>query len=120
MAAQVCVACHGQDGVGITPQYPSLAGQHEDYIERALHDYKKGGRKNPIMATFAWQIKDADISVIAEYYAKRKPALETEARPSTILTAGSELERSRVTIRGSLIASPEALRSAARLRALPS
>jgi cytochrome c553 len=88
-AAQVCVACHGTDGVGITPQYPSLAGQHEDYIERALHDYKKGGRKNPIMGTFAGQIKDADIGVIAQYYSQRSPSLETESRPSTILTAGS-------------------------------
>jgi cytochrome c553 len=88
-AAQVCVACHGQDGVGITPQYPSLAGQHADYLERALHDYKKGGRKNPIMSTFAGQIKDADVRVIAEYYSQRQPSLHTEARPSTILTAGS-------------------------------
>jgi cytochrome c553 len=88
-AAQVCVACHGQDGVGITPQYPSLAGQHADYIERALHDYKKGGRKNPIMSTFAAQVKDADVKVIAEYYSKQQPALETESRPSTFLTAGS-------------------------------
>jgi cytochrome c553 len=86
-AAQVCVACHGQDGVGITGQYPSLAGQHEDYLERALHDYKKGGRKNPIMATFAGQIKDADVSVIAKYYSQRTPSLETESRPSTILSA---------------------------------
>jgi cytochrome c553 len=76
--------------VGITPQYPSLAGQHEDYIERALHDYKKGGRKNPIMATFASQVKDSDVAVIAEYYSKRSPALQTEPRPSTILTAGKE------------------------------
>ncbi|HVY81954.1 MAG TPA: cytochrome c [Steroidobacteraceae bacterium] len=88
-AAQVCVACHGQDGVGITPQYPSLAGQHADYIERALHDYKKGGRKNPIMSTFASQIKDSDVRVIAEYYSQRQPSLHTEPRPSTILTAGS-------------------------------
>ena len=46
-SAQVCVACHGQDGVGITPQYPSLSGQHADYIERALHDYKRGGARTP-------------------------------------------------------------------------
>ena len=85
-AAQVCVACHGPDGVGITPQYPSLAGQHADYIERALHDYKKGGRKNPIMGTFAGQVKDEDVKVLAEYYAQQKPSLETEARPSTVLT----------------------------------
>ncbi|MEP7242984.1 MAG: cytochrome c [Gammaproteobacteria bacterium] len=85
-SAQVCVACHGPDGVGITPQYPSLAGQHADYIERALHDYKKGGRKNPIMGTFAAQVKDEDVKVLAEYYSKQKPSLETEARPSTVLT----------------------------------
>jgi cytochrome c553 len=89
-SAQLCVACHGQDGVGITPQYPSLAGQHADYIERALHDYKKGGRKNPIMGTFAAQIKDADVKGLARYYAAQKPSLSTEARPSTILTAGGE------------------------------
>lgn len=86
-AAQVCVACHGPDGVGITPLYPSLAGQHEDYIERALHDYKKGGRKNPIMGTFAGQIKDADVKLLAQYYAQQKPSLQTESRPSTFLTA---------------------------------
>jgi cytochrome c553 len=88
-AAQVCVACHGQDGVGITPQYPTLAGQHADYLERAMHDYKKGGRKNPIMATFAAQVKDADLRVIARYYAQQKPSLQTEERPSSVLTAGS-------------------------------
>ena len=36
--------------------YPTLAGQHADYLARALHEYKKGGRKNPIMATFAEQL----------------------------------------------------------------
>lgn len=89
-AAQVCVACHGQNGVGITPQYPTLAGQHADYLERALQDYKKGGRKNPIMGTFATQLKDSDIRVLAEYYSRQRPALQTENRPSTILTAGND------------------------------
>src|SRR5580700_5998108 len=28
-AAALCVSCHGTDGVGITPNYPTLAGQHE-------------------------------------------------------------------------------------------
>ena len=49
-ASEVCLACHGTNGVGITADYPTIAGQHKDYIERALHDYQKGGRKNPIMA----------------------------------------------------------------------
>jgi cytochrome c553 len=89
-AAAVCVACHGDNGVGITGQYPTLAGQHADYMEQALLEYRKGGRKNPIMGTFASQIKEDDIRVIARYYAKQKPSLETESRPSSILTAGSD------------------------------
>jgi cytochrome c553 len=74
-AAQVCVSCHGNDGVGITPQYPTLSGQHESYLIRSLTDYKKGGRKNPIMAGFAGQLTDADILALAEYYAAQRPAL---------------------------------------------
>ena len=89
-SAAVCVACHGDNGVGITGQYPTLAGQHADYIEQALHEYRKGGRKNPIMGTFANQIKEEDIRVLARYYAKQTPTLETESRPSSILTAGAE------------------------------
>jgi cytochrome c553 len=89
-AAAVCVACHGENGVGITGVYPTLAGQHADYLERTLIDYRKGGRKNAIMGTFAQQIKEEDIRVLARFYAKQKPTLETEARPSSILTAGTE------------------------------
>jgi len=84
-AAQVCTSCHGQDGVGITPQYPSLAGQHPDYIVRALEEYKKGGRKNPIMKGFASQLKDADMEVIADYFSQQRPSLATESRPYTTL-----------------------------------
>ena len=81
-AAQTCVACHGTDGVGITPQYPTLAGQHADYIERALTDYKKGGRKNPIMAGFAAQLSAADIKALASYYSAQRPGLDTSKRPT--------------------------------------
>jgi cytochrome c553 len=89
-AAAVCVACHGENGVGITGQYPTLAGQHADYLERALHDYRKGGRKNAIMGTFANQMKEEDIRTLSRFYAQQKPTLETETRPSSILTAGSD------------------------------
>jgi len=75
-AAQVCVACHGNDGIGITPQYPSLSGQHESYLIRTLTDYKKGGRKNAVMAGFAAQLTDADIKQLAAYYSAQKPALD--------------------------------------------
>ncbi|HTD10886.1 MAG TPA: c-type cytochrome [Steroidobacteraceae bacterium] len=86
-AAALCVSCHGTDGIGIMPTYPTLAGQHEDYLVRALDEYKKGGRKNPIMKGFATNLKDEDIEVIAHYFSHLKPSLATEERPYTRLTA---------------------------------
>jgi cytochrome c553 len=87
-SAATCVACHGQNGVGIVGIYPTLSGQHADYLERALHDYKKGGRKNPIMAPMAAMLKDADIEALARYYSRQNPTLKTEERPSTWLSKG--------------------------------
>jgi len=73
-----CVACHGNDGVGITPDYPTLAGQHRDYIEHSLHAYKSGARKNPIMAGFATALTDADIKAIAAFFSSQKGLCGTE------------------------------------------
>jgi cytochrome c553 len=84
--AQLCVSCHGADGIAVAPIYPSLAGQHEDYIVRALDEYKHGGRKNPVMKQFAGNLKDEEIAQIAAYFSKLTPALATEPRPYTRLT----------------------------------
>jgi len=46
-AAQTCVACHGNDGIGILPEYPNLAGQHEDYIRHALTPIAAGSARTP-------------------------------------------------------------------------
>jgi cytochrome c553 len=74
-AAQACAACHGADGVGILPEYPTLAGQQPDYIEQALKAYRKGTRQNAIMAGFAATLKDEDIRAVADYFSKQTPAL---------------------------------------------
>ena len=76
-ASEVCLACHGTNGVGITADYPTLAGQHRDYIERALTDYKKGGRKNAIMAGMVATLTREDIEQLAAYYSSQSPSLET-------------------------------------------
>jgi len=82
--AQTCVACHGVDGIGIAPQYPTLAGQHADYLERALTNYKRGGRKNAIMAGFAGALSAADIRTLAAYYTVQRPGLDTSKRPAPL------------------------------------
>ncbi len=74
-AGQTCVACHGNDGVGILPEYPNLAGQHGDYLRNSLHAYKSGQRKNPIMAGMAAALTEQDIVDLANYYSSQRPAL---------------------------------------------
>jgi cytochrome c553 len=86
-SAQLCVSCHGQDGIAVAPIYPSLAGQHEDYLVRALNEYKHGGRKNPVMKGFVANLKDGEIAEIAAYFSRQSPSLGTEPRPYTRLTA---------------------------------
>jgi cytochrome c553 len=79
---ELCSACHGANGVGITGDYPTLAGQHADYLARALVEYQKGDRKNPIMGSFAGQLSAADVKAIADYYGAQRPALQTVRRPN--------------------------------------
>jgi cytochrome c553 len=74
-AGQTCVACHGNDGVGIMPEYPNLAGQHADYIEQALKSYRAGQRKNAVMGGMASALTDQDIKELAQYYSSQRPGL---------------------------------------------
>jgi cytochrome c553 len=76
-AAAVCVSCHGRDGVGTTPDYPTISGQYADYLEHTLESYRTGARKNALMSPPASQLKPEDVKVLAEYFAKQKPALKT-------------------------------------------
>jgi cytochrome c553 len=76
-AVATCQACHGLDGVGLVGMYPTLSGQHADYLEHSLASYRSGARKNGIMAPFAAQLKPEDIKEVAEYFAHQQPALKT-------------------------------------------
>jgi cytochrome c553 len=78
-AAQVCAACHGPDGnKPSAPDQPILAGQHYDYLVRALTDYKIGRRNNPIMKGFAAQLSGKDIEDLAAWFASRKSSLHDQ------------------------------------------
>ena len=69
-ADAACAACHGKDGnTPIDPSYPKLAGQHREFLVRALLDYKSGSRKNAIMAGQSQALSRADIDNLAAYYA---------------------------------------------------
>ncbi len=66
----------------MTGDYPTLAGQHADYLARALVEYQRGDRKNAIMQSFVVQLSAADIKAIADFYAAQRPPLQTVRRPN--------------------------------------
>jgi cytochrome c553 len=78
-AAQVCAACHGPEGNKPSdPTQPILAGQHYDYLVRALTDYKVGRRNNPIMKGFASQLSKTDIEDLAAWFSRQKSSLHDQ------------------------------------------
>jgi len=68
----VCASCHGVSGESVMPDYPVLAGQHQDYLEHSLKAYRSGERSNPIMAAFVAALSDEDIADLAAYYAAQE------------------------------------------------
>ncbi|HEY8384047.1 MAG TPA: cytochrome c [Microvirga sp.] len=66
--AGVCQACHGMDGLSKNPESPNLAGQIENYLVKAITEYRSGERKNESMNIVAKELSDDEIANIAAYY----------------------------------------------------
>ena len=80
-AEGVCAGCHGKDGItAILPSYPILAGQHEDYLSQALHDYKSGARQNAVMSGIASTLTNEDITNISAYFSTMPGPLHLKVR----------------------------------------
>ena len=76
LKSAACAACHGAEGNSLAPDFPRLAGQHEDYLLRALLDYKLGHRKNPIMQGQVANLDKRDLADLAAWFASQS-GLET-------------------------------------------
>jgi len=66
-----CQACHGPKGISVSPEFPNLAGQNEDYIVASLRHYKNGKRKNPIMQGQVANLTERDILDVTAYFASQ-------------------------------------------------
>ncbi|MBP6529252.1 MAG: cytochrome c [Burkholderiales bacterium] len=77
-AKEVCAACHGADGNSTDVNNPRLAGQHADYLAKALRDYKSGERSNAIMKGFATALSKRDIENLSAYFASQKSSLSVK------------------------------------------
>lgn len=93
-----CAACHGVDGNSATPDWPSLAGQHPDYIAHQLKAFKNGDRKSVTMQPFAQMLSDQDVLDIAAYFSAQKPT--PKGADPALISLGQQIYRGGVPARG--------------------
>src|SRR5262245_14530477 len=70
--AQVCSACHGENGSPQDKSTPIIAGQHQGYLYLQLRDYKLGTRANEVMAPIAQALERDEMMALAEYFSKQR------------------------------------------------
>ena len=95
--AAVCLACHGPDGNSMNPEWPSLAGQHAEFIVAQLQAFQSGERQNPLMSPMAIGLTEQDMLDLGAYYEAQQPAA-LEADPELVeagrrLYLGGDLDR---------------------------
>jgi cytochrome c553 len=71
--AELCVGCHGENGLSQMENMPSLAGQPDQFIQWQLVYFRAGARKNEQMQPIVEQISNEDIRNLGAYFASLPP-----------------------------------------------
>jgi cytochrome c553 len=69
--AQLCGACHGENGLPQDPSTPIIWGQQAGYLYLEMRDFQKGARKNEFMTPIAQGLSKEDALALAEYFAAK-------------------------------------------------
>lgn len=79
--AAACTACHGANGVSVSPDIPNLAGQKGPYLKAQLEAFRSGARKNQLMNAMAGPLSNADIENLTAFFASLPPGTESARSP---------------------------------------
>ena len=76
LAQQVCSNCHGIDGNSVSPNFPKLAAQPDEYIVNQLTFFRNHRRADPEGFEYMWGIShhltDDQIKGLAAYFSAQK------------------------------------------------
>nr|WP_233475787.1 c-type cytochrome [Bradyrhizobium brasilense] len=78
--AEMCVACHGENGISATENVPSLASQPDLFLQWQLVFFRSGARKNETMEPIAGQLSNEDVRDLGAYFASLKGADASSAK----------------------------------------
>ena len=71
--AELCGACHGENGISKIENIPSLAGQPDQFVQWQLVFFRSGARKNEQMQPIVEQINNEDIRNLGAWFASLDP-----------------------------------------------
>jgi cytochrome c553 len=74
-----CSACHGANGISLSPLWPNLAGQSAPYIVAQLEDFKEGSRVDPLLTPQAMNLSEEDMADLAVYFESLPAAAQAVA-----------------------------------------
>src|SRR3981081_3321894 len=75
--AKMCAVCHGEFGISVLPNAPSLAGQPETYLAGQLRSYRSGKRSDKTRGSIPKPLTDAEIADLSAWFA----SIPIEAKP---------------------------------------
>ena len=96
-----CTSCHGAGGNSAMNVNPKLAGQHAEYIEKQLKDFKaKTDRNHAVMSLYAGALSDQDMKDVGAYLGKQAAWKPGSARSKDTIELGQKLYRGGDAKRG--------------------
>ena len=88
---EICIECHGVDGISPDPNIPKLSGQSANFIVREVTEFQEGTRRNIHMSEISRMIESTpDLEDIAAYFATR-PMMKGQPTGSELASDGKEL-----------------------------
>ena len=91
-----CVSCHGEDGRGVGPGNPAIAGQPAAYTLEQLRRWKKAERRNDprgVMADAVAGLDDAEMRAIAVWLETLSAAPAPDSAAASASAAGAAAAR---------------------------
>ncbi len=63
-----CISCHGHEGITVNAEWPNLAGQNAQYLQKQLLDYRSGERKHLLMQVISNELTKEEIEAVSTYF----------------------------------------------------
>jgi sulfide dehydrogenase cytochrome subunit len=105
--ARTCNACHGENGVSVGPNMPSIGGLSETYLEQVMLQWKNNERYSATMGRHFKGYSDVELASLAAYYSKLPWVPVVQHADAKILAQGKEASDRCETCHGATGGAPD-------------